>query len=96
MGEIETAIDIQSGIRQGCTGSTILFKIVTYQIMEELEERGTGFECDMFNIKTLYYADDGLLLAHSKEQAIQNLQLITETSRKYGLESIKTKQYHYI
>ena len=28
-----------SGIRQGCTGSTILFYIVTYMIMAELDGR---------------------------------------------------------
>ena len=32
-GEIRREIEMTSGIRQGCTGSTILFKIVTYMIM---------------------------------------------------------------
>lgn len=35
MGELEKEINIQSGIRQGCTGSTVLFKFVTYLIMDE-------------------------------------------------------------
>ena len=33
-GEIGKEIGITSGIRQGCTGSTILFKIVTYMIWQ--------------------------------------------------------------
>ena len=36
IGEIRREIKITSGIRQGSTGSTILFKIVTYMIMAEL------------------------------------------------------------
>ncbi len=30
-------IEITNGIRQGCTGSTTLYKIVTYMILDELE-----------------------------------------------------------
>ena len=39
-GDIRKKIEITTGIRQGCTGSTILFKIVTYMIMAELDKRG--------------------------------------------------------
>ena len=40
-GEIRREIEITSGIREGCTGSTILFKIVK---MTELDRRGTGLQ----------------------------------------------------
>ena len=42
-GELSKTIDVTSGIRQGCTGSTMLFKLITYMIIEELNRRGTGY-----------------------------------------------------
>ena len=65
IGTTETNINIQNGIRQGCTGSTLLVKLITYLIIEELERNGTGFVNYLLNIKALYYADDALLLAHT-------------------------------
>ena len=68
-GVIRREIEITSGIRQGCTGSTILFKIVTYMIMAELDRRGTGYNDEHIKIKSLFFADDALLLSHSLEEA---------------------------
>ena len=68
-GEIRREIEITSGIRQGCTGSTIIFKIVTYMIMAELDRRGTGYNDEHIKIKSLFFADDALLLSHSLEEA---------------------------
>ena len=33
-------IEVTSGIRQGCTASTTLFKMVTYKIMEKIQNNG--------------------------------------------------------
>ena len=85
-GEIRREIEITSGIRQGCTGSTILFKIVTYMIMAELDRRGTGYNDEHIKIKSLFFADDALLLSHSLEEAKENLDIITDVSREFGLE----------
>ena len=54
--------------------------------MDELEQKGTGFRGSWITLKSLYYADDGLLLAHSLEEATENLNILTEASKKYGLE----------
>lgn len=43
IGTTETNIVIQNDIREGCTGSTILFKIISCLIIEELEKNYTGF-----------------------------------------------------
>ena len=50
-GEIRREIEITCGIRQGCTGSTILFKIVTHMIMTELDKRGTRYNDEHIKIK---------------------------------------------
>ena len=67
IGELKKNINITSGRRQGCTGSTMLFKLITYMIISELNRRRTGYRDQNVNIEFLYFADDGLLLANSIE-----------------------------
>jgi len=38
LGECEEKISVTSGIRQGCAISTLLFKMITYAIIEELKK----------------------------------------------------------
>ena len=35
----EIEIELTSGIRQGCTASTVLFKLITYNIIEEMKKQ---------------------------------------------------------
>ena len=86
-GEIQNVeIEITSGIRQGCTGSTTLFKLITYKILEHMEKE-RGFVDENFKLAALYFADDGLILSSSVEDAQRNIEVITRVSRKYGLET---------
>ena len=88
--ERQTKIPVTSGIRQGCTGSTTLFKLITYAIMMKLEE-GKGFSNANIHINGLFFADDGLLLSHSIGEAQHSIRLLTEISRECGLEINKNK-----
>lgn len=65
----EIAIPVTSGTRQGCTDSTTLVKLVTYKIIQKLEVMDRGFRDELFKITLLFYADDGVLLASSIEDA---------------------------
>lgn len=47
-------MEITGGIRQECTGSALLFKMVTYKIMEELEENCKGYKDEKFEINALF------------------------------------------
>ena len=85
VGDTEIEMEITSGIRQGCTGSTVLFKLITYLIMEKLEEHNFGFINEKLKIGILFFADDGLLMAHSTEEAKNGLKTIIEISNEYGL-----------
>ena len=85
-GDIRKKIEITTGIRQGCTGSTILFKMVTYMIMAEVDKRGKGYHDEHISLKSLFFADDALMLSHSLTDAKDNLDIITQISREYGLE----------
>lgn len=38
-GELNKDTNITRGIRQGCTGSITLFKVITFQIIEEIHKK---------------------------------------------------------
>ena len=86
MGDREGRINVTSGVRQGCTASTVLFKIITYEIIKELEARGEGFVIGGIRLSSLFFADDSTLLANSVEAAERNIKVVREISRIFGLE----------
>ena len=61
--EVGSEMTVTSGIRQGCTGSTTIFKLITYILIEQLNKTGVGYKDESLYINTLFYADDGLNLA---------------------------------
>ena len=73
LGGMEAEIEVSSGIRQGCTGSTFFFKIVTFIILERLEEMGVMFKIDDIEISSLWFCDDTTMIANSIEAASKNL-----------------------
>ena len=49
---------VASGIRQGCTISSVLLKLITYMIMNELDQKGHGYKDEkLFALKSLFFAD---------------------------------------
>ena len=91
LGDLEEEMEINSGIKQGCTASTTLFKIITYKIMSSIEEKGDEYEIDGQKISTLFFADDSLAMAKNVASAQKNLKIIIEASKYYGLEINKEK-----
>lgn len=47
-GTKQAEMEITNGIRQGCNGSTILFLIITFVIIERLEKENIGYENEKF------------------------------------------------
>ena len=82
---------MSSGIRHGCMGSTSIFKLVTYEIMQDLEKLDKGYKDDNFNITSLFFADNGMLLASSIEDAEKVIEQVIKTGRENGLEINKGK-----
>ena len=95
-GEIKEEMKIKSGIRQGCTGSTIFFKIVTYLIITKLENMKGGYINDNINIKTLFFADDALKMVNSIEETREIIKATIEISNYFGLQINKRKSNIYI
>ena len=86
VGGREERLKISTGIKQGCTASAVLFKIITFEIMKILEKRGAMVEVGRVRINSLFYSDDSLLVARTMEEAKENLELIKEASETFGLK----------
>ena len=61
-------IDVASGIRQGCTISSVLFKLITYMIMNELNQKGHGYKDE--NLFALKYKKFGLEIYREKSNIL--------------------------
>ena len=48
LGKLQETIDVTCGICQGCSISTLLFKMVTFCIIEDLENNGIMYEIDRY------------------------------------------------
>ena len=63
-------IKIETGIRQGCSCSGLLFVMVTYFIIGQLQRSRLGYKDEEFLIPGIFYADDGIIMAHSRAELI--------------------------
>lgn len=78
-------IQITSGIRQGCTASTTLFKLITYDIIKKLEE-SKGYYDRAVKLSALFFADDGLLLTTTEEEAGRMIDVLKAKEEENGLK----------
>ena len=91
LGGKEGRVRVTSGIRQGCTSSTIFFKIITYRIIEEMQRRGEMFEVDGIRLNSIWFADDSVLIANSIEAARANIKIVKRVAKGLGLEVNEAK-----
>ena len=90
----QAEIEVTSGIRQGCNGSTILFLLVTYIIIEKLQTEGLRYKDEFFKIAALFFADDDLVFAQSLEETKRTLNILTEAAASCGLIINKQKKQY--
>ena len=83
--------EVTSGIRQGCTGSPQLFVMVVNIVINCIVWSGLGYIDDDFYVPVLFYADNGLLLARSYEEAEEMIQMVVEVAGECGLKINKGK-----
>ena len=84
-------IEVTSGIRQGCTGSPLLFIMVLSFIIDKIERSNLGFVCDGIRIPCLFFADDGLLLARGVGELRSMITILENTAAEVGLKINKEK-----
>ena len=85
IGDLEVEMQVTSGIKQECTCSTILFKLVTYVIIKEMNKSNYFFKNDFLRLGTLFYADDGLLLSNTQRGAEEGVEVLTRVAARFGL-----------
>lgn len=84
-------IKVTSGIRQGCNGSSSLFLMITYLIIDKLYEKLQGVNTSICKIVALFFADDGLILAQSLKEAKMSIDILTSIATECGLTINKEK-----
>merc|ERR1712055_982253 len=65
--------------------SPSFFKLITYEIMKELEKEGEKFSIEEINMNSIFFADDIITIAKTIEATKKNLEVIKNISKKYGL-----------
>ena len=91
LGKMKSTIEVTSGIRQGCSISTLLFKMVTFTIIEELNEKAKKYKKGEFEGNSLWLADDATIIASSIENLLEALEVLKTAGRENGLELNKEK-----
>jgi len=72
LGSKHETIEVRCGIRQSCSISTLLFKMITFNIIERLENEGDIYEVGTFIGNSVWLADDVTLIANSEESLKKN------------------------
>ena len=86
LGNLQETIEVTSGIRQGCSISTLLFKMLTFSIIEKLTNKWVQYKVDKYEGNSLWLADDVTLIASSIKDMTQNIEVLKELAREIGLE----------
>merc|ERR1712121_458619 len=90
LGNMEEKMEITGGIRQRCCISTLLFKLVTFKVIEKLRKE-TKYKIGKYEDNSLWLADDATLIAESLPVLEQLLNCLSVAGREYGLEINKVK-----
>ena len=91
LGRMRENIEVTGGIRQGCCISTLLFKMVTFTIIEDLREKAAKYEIREFEDNSLWLADDATIIAETIPKLQELLEVLKETGKENGLELILEK-----
>ena len=89
--KLKERIEPQSGIRQGCTLSATLFKLITYRIIKEFNKVSKGYVTDKLNVNALFFADDGMLVNDTISEAENAINQMQRIASEYGLKINRDK-----
>ena len=90
LGNMTQKVEVTSGIRQGCCISTLLFKLVTFKLIEDLRKK-EKYKIGKFEDNSVWLADDATLIAKDIPTLIDLIECLRESGKKYGLVYMLTK-----
>merc|ERR1711984_25992 len=85
LGNMKEKVKVTGGIRQGCCISTLLFKMVTFKIIEALRKE-KKYKVGKFDDNSIWLADDATLVAENVETMETLLNCLSRVGGEYGLE----------
>ena len=91
LGKLRKTIEVTSGIRQGCSISTLLFKMVTFTIIEQLKNEADLYKIGVFNGNSLWLADNAVIIAKDEKSLLKALEVLEEAGKRNGLELSEEK-----
>ena len=77
------------------TGPPQLFVMVVNIVINSIVGSRLGYKDDDFYVPVFFYANDGLLLARSYEEAEEMIQMVVEVAGECGLKINKGKRVMY-
>ena len=77
--------------RQGCNGSSNLFLLVTYLIIEKMYDCFDGIKSTICKIEELFFADDEIILMQSLKDTLDSIKILSEIADGCGLSINKSK-----
>ena len=91
LGRMKETVEVTGGIRQGCSISTLLFKMVTFTMIEDLRNLAEKYNIREYNDNSLWLADDATIIARDEPSLLAILDVLETTGRKNGLELSEEK-----
>ena len=92
LGKLKETIEVTCGIRQGCSISTLLFKMVTFTIIEDLRKFADLYNIREYNENSLWLADDATIIARNETSMEKILDVLEAAGSKNGLELSEEKK----
>ena len=91
LGKMKETVEVTGGIRQGCSISTLLFKMVTFTIIENLRKLAERYNIREYNENSLWLADDATIIAKDEPSMLEILKVLEAAGKENGLELSEEK-----
>jgi hypothetical protein len=89
--------NVNSGVKQGCILSPTLFAMFVDDLVQKINPKQLGGNCQTCSLSTLLYADDIVLIAPSAKKLQQLINVVAEWCSTWGinLNRRKTNVVHF-
>merc|ERR1711942_644294 len=85
LGSMTEKVEVTGGIRQGCCISTLLFKLVTFKIIEDLRKEKL-YKVGKFNDNSIWLTEYATLIAEDLQTLGKLLNCLSRSGGRYGLQ----------